>query len=118
MDNEKFKKIFIITGEYSGSMHAQKVVECLKAQDSNLIIEGIGDENLEKAGVKLFENHSKMSAVGLSQKILFNHLLLGKRVVDYLTKVYKPDLVLLIDYGAFNLNVSKFLKRHNIKTYY
>jgi len=112
------KKLFIITGEYSGSMHAVKVVECLKKQFPDIEIEGIGDENLAKAGVKLFENHSKMSAVGISPKIIFNHLLLGKRVVDYLTKEYKPDLVLMIDYGAFNLSVSKFLKKHNIKTFY
>jgi len=112
------KKLFIITGEYSGSMHATRVVECLRAKNPDIVIEGIGDENLEKAGVKLFENHSKMSAVGLSPKIIFNHLLLGKRLVDYLTKEYKPDLVLMIDYGAFNLNVSKFLKKHKIKTFY
>jgi len=118
MENEKFKKIFIITGEYSGSMHAVRVAECLKNLNPDLVIEGIGDENLEKAGVKLFENHSKMSAVGLSPKIIFNHLLLGKRLVDYLTKEYKPDLVLMIDYGAFNLSVSKFLKRNGIKTFY
>jgi lipid A disaccharide synthetase len=55
------KKLFIVTGEYSGSMHATKVVECLKSQYPNIQIEGIGDSNLENAGVKLFENHSKMS---------------------------------------------------------
>jgi lipid-A-disaccharide synthase len=112
------KKLFIITGEYSGSMHAVKVVECLREKYPDIIIEGIGDSNLENAGVKLFENHSKMSAVGLSPKILFNHIALGKRVVDYITKDYMPDLVLMIDYGAFNLSVSKFLKRNGIKTYY
>ena len=112
------KRLFIITGEYSGSMHATRVVESLKSKCPDIEIEGIGDDNLEKAGVKLFENHSKMSAVGLSPSILFNHIMLGKRLVDYLTKEYKPDLVLMIDYGAFNLNVSKFLKKHGIKTFY
>ena len=120
MENNKvnYKKLFIITGEYSGSMHAVRVVECLKSQNPDIEIEGIGDENLEKAGVKLFENHSKMSAVGLSPQIIFNHLLLGKRLVDYLVNDYKPDLVLMIDYGAFNLSVSKFLKKNGIKTFY
>ena len=118
MENSKFKKLFIITGEYSGSMHALRVVECLKSIYPDVEIEGIGDENLEKAGVKLFENHSKMSAMGISPKIIYNHLRLGKRLVDYLTKDYKPDLVLMIDYGAFNLSVSKFLKKHKIKTFY
>ncbi|MCM1264961.1 MAG: lipid-A-disaccharide synthase [Candidatus Gastranaerophilales bacterium] len=112
------KKLFIVTGEYSGSMHAVRVVECLKAKYPDIEIEGIGDENLEKAGVKLFCNHSKMSVVGLSPKILFDHITLGKRLVDYLTQDYKPDLVLMIDYGAFNLNVSKFLKKRGMKIFY
>lgn len=112
------KKLFIITGEYSGSMHATRVVECLKSINPDIQIEGIGDENLEHARVKLFENHSKMSAVGISPKIIFNHFLLGKKLVDYLTKEYKPDMVLMIDYGAFNLSISKFLKRNGIKTFY
>ena len=38
--------------------------------------------------------------------------------MDYLTQTYKPDIVLLIDYGAFNLNIAKFLKRAKIKTFY
>ena len=56
--------------------------------------------------------------MGLTPKILFDHLTLGKRLVDYLTKEYKPDMVLLIDYGGFNLNISKFLKKAGIKVFY
>lgn len=112
------KKVFIITGEYSGDIHAGKVAEALKAADSDIIIEGIGGENLKNAGVKLFSDQKKMGAVGISPKIIIDHLTLGKRVVDYLTKEYKPDLVLLIDYGAFNLNVSKFLKKAGITVFY
>lgn len=107
-------KLFIITGEHSGDIHAGKVVEELKKIcDSELIIEGIGGENLKNAGVKLFSDQKKMSAMGLSLKILIDHITLGKRLVDYLTKEFKPDLVLLIDYGAFNLNVAKVLKSKN-----
>lgn len=112
------KKIFIITGEYSGDIHASKVAECLKKKNPDIIIEGIGGENLKSAGVKLFSDQKKMGAVGLSPRIIIDHLTLGKRVVNYLTKEYKPDLVLLIDYGAFNLAVSKFLKKAGIKVFY
>lgn len=104
------KKIFIITGEHSGDIHASKVVDELKKIYSDVQIEGIGGENLKNAGVKLFSDHKKMSAMGISFKILIDHLNLGKRLVDYLKNDYKPDLVLLIDYGAFNLNVAKALK--------
>lgn len=114
------KKIFIITGEHSGDIHASKVVEELKKSCPDLIIEGIGGENLKKAGVKLFSDQKKMSAMGFSFKILLDHITLGTRLVNYLTKEFKPDFVLLIDYGAFNLNIAKFLKKNNkdIKIFY
>ncbi len=105
------KKIFIITGEHSGDIHASKVVEELKKIYPDVIIEGVGGENLKKAGVKLFSSHEKMSAMGISLKILINHLNLGKNIVNYLKNEFKPDLVLLVDYGAFNLNIAKVLKK-------
>ncbi len=112
------KKIFIITGEYSGDIHAGKVAEELRKLNPDIEMEGIGGENLKNAGVKLFSDQKKMGAVGLSPKIILDHFTLGKRVVDYLTKEYHPDLVLLTDYGAFNLSISKFLKKAGIKVFY
>lgn len=112
------KKIFIITGEYSGDIHAGKVAEELRKLNPDIEMEGIGGENLKNAGVKIFSDQKKMGAVGLSPKIILDHFTLGKRVVDYLTKEYHPDLVLLTDYGAFNLSISKFLKKAGIKVFY
>ena len=112
------KKLFIITGEYSGDIHAAKVVSELKKLNPAIEVEAVGGENLARQGVKLFSNHDKMSAMGLTPKIILNHIFLGKKVADYLTKEYKPDLVLLVDYGTFNLNISKLLKHAGIKTYF
>lgn len=112
------KKIFIITGDYSGDIHASKVAKALKTLNPDIIIEGIGGENLKAQGVKLLSDQKKMGAVGLSPKIIIDHILLGKRTIDYLKNIYKPDLVLLIDYGAFNLNISKHLKNTGIKVCY
>ncbi len=112
------KKVFIITGEYSGDIHASKVARKLYELNPRIEIEGIGGENLKSAGVKLFSDQKKMGAVGLSLGIIYNHILLGKRVVDYITKDFRPDLVILTDYGAFNLSVAKFLKKAGIKTVY
>ena len=112
------KKLFVITGEYSGDIHAAAVINALKNKYSDIEIEGIGGENLKAAGVKLFSDQKKMGAVGVSPAIIFNHIILGKRVVDYIVNEYKPDLVLMTDYGAFNLNVSKFLHKAGIKVFY
>lgn len=112
------KKIFIITGEYSGDKHASGVVRELKKIYPNVIIEGVGESNLENEGVKLFCNHKKMGKVGLTPKTIINHLSLGLKIVKYLKEEFKPDLVLLVDYGAFNLQISKHLKKAGIKTFY
>ena len=112
------KKSFIITGEYSGDIHAAKVVSELKKLNSEITVEAVGGQNLLAQGVKLFSTHDKMSAMGLTPKIIIDHISLGKRLVNYLTKEYKPDLVLLVDYGTFNLNISKLLHKAGIKTYF
>lgn len=112
------KKVFIITGEYSGDIHGGKVAEILKSQMPDIEIEGIGGENLKKAGVKLFCDHSKMAGFGLSLKMIVDHLSLEKRVSDYILNVFKPDLVLCIDYGTFNLRVAKRLKGKGIKVFH
>lgn len=112
------KKLFIVTGEYSGDIHASHVVKALSDMDSSIVIEGVGGENMRNAGVKLFEDHSKMSSVGLSPQIIINHIILGKKLVDYLKNEYKPDAVLMIDYGGFNIRIAGFLKRAGIKVLY
>lgn len=112
------KKLFIVTGEYSGDIHASHVVKALSDMDSSIVIEGVGGENMRNAGVKLFEDHSKMSSVGLSPQIIINHIILGKKIVDYLTHDFKPDAVLMIDYGGFNIRVAGFLKKAGIKVLY
>lgn len=113
------KKIFIVTGEHSGDIHASYIVRELKKLNSDIQIEAIGGKSLEAEGIKLFSDHSKMAVVGLDAiKSIFSHIKLGKRLVDYLSKEYKPDIVLLIDYGGFNLAIAGELKKHGIEVYY
>jgi len=118
MENKTRKKLFIITGDYSGDKHAGAVVSELKKLNPDIIIEGVGGLNLKNAGVKLFSTQEKMNKMGLTPKTIIEHFSLGRRIIDYLKNEFHPDLVLLVDYGAFNLQISKFLKKAGIKTFY
>ncbi len=109
------KKIFIITGEHSGDMHAGRVVQILKEHNSDLEIQGIGGKNLKEAGAEIFCDHSKMAGFGINFKMIIEHLSLENNVCKYILNEFKPDLVLLIDYGTFNLRVAKRLKGKGIK---
>lgn len=112
------KKLFIITGEHSGDKHAASVAKELQKADKDLVIEAVGGKNLADEGVKLFCDHSKMSSVGLNFKILIDHIMLGNRIVNYLKNDFKPDMVLLVDYGGFNLSIAKVLKKFGFKVFY
>lgn len=118
-ENIKKRKIFIVTGEHSGDVHASFIVKELKKINSDIEIEAIGGKCLEDAGVKLFSDHSKMAVVGLDAlKSIFSHIKLGKRLIEYLTNEFKPDIVLLIDYGGFNLRLAGALKKRGIEIFY
>ena len=43
------KKVFIITGEYSGDIHGSKVAGLIREQLPDVEIHGIGGENLKNA---------------------------------------------------------------------
>ena len=98
-------------------MHGACVAKFLKESIPEVEIEAIGGENLKNTGVKLFCDHSKMSGFGFSLKMAVDHLKLESKLVKYLLEDYKPDLVLLIDYGTFNLRVAKRLKGSGIKVF-
>ena len=112
------KKLFIITGEYSGDRHAADVVREIKKLNPSIEIEAVGGQNLAKEGVKLYCDHSKMSAMGFNFKIIMTHLRLGEQIAKYLKEEYKPDMVLMVDYGGFNLNLSKVISKFGFKIYY
>lgn len=112
------KKVFVITGEHSGDMHAGRVVEILKSQNPELEIHGIGGDNLKNAGATIFCDHSKMSGFGLNLKMIIDHLCLENNVCEYILDEFKPDVVLLIDYGTFNLRVAKRLRGKGIKVFH
>lgn len=112
------KKVFIITGEHSGDIHAGNVVRILKENNPDIEIHGIGGENLKNAGATLFCDHTKMAAFGFNIKMALEHLALEKEVSEYILDEFQPDLVLLVDYGTFNLRVAKRLKDSGIKVFH
>lgn len=113
------KKIFIVTGEHSGDIHASYVIKELKKLFPDIIISGVGAKEMSKAGASLFSDHSDMAVVGLdSFKKIPEHVRLGAKILKYLKNEFNPDLILLIDYGGFNLRLARELKKNNFKVFY
>jgi lipid-A-disaccharide synthase len=111
-------KIFIVAGDPSGDTHAATVVTALHAHcaqsQTALHCHGVGGDAMARAGVKLLDNQAHMGRVGLGAITgIPHHYLLGKRIIAHL-KQFKPNVVLLVDYGGFNLRLATALKSNGI----
>lgn len=112
------RRLFIITGDYSGDVHAASVVRALRQINPETQVAAVGGANLKALGVELVSDQSIMGRLGLSS--LFSapeHWLLGRKILKYLD-TFRPDAVLLIDYGMFNLWMAGQLKKRGIKVFY
>lgn len=104
-------RVFLLAGDYSGDIHAAAVVRALRAGRPSLQVSAVGGEHLEQEGVELVSNQSKMGKFGLGSLLAApEHWFLGKKILKHVLD-WKPDVILLIDYGMFNLYMAKQFKR-------
>ncbi len=111
--------VMIIAGETSGDMHGAKVVRAMRLKKRELFFCGIGGPSLQAAGVRLLAEASSLSVVGITE--IFSkatHLLNTLRLTKNMLKALRPDLLILIDFPDFNLNVAKTAKRLGITVLY
>lgn len=111
-------RLFLIAGDYSGDIHAGKVVRALRAEQPDILIEAVGGQQLKALDVPLLSDQSQMGLVGFGAVLgAPYHYLLGERILKHLAS-FQPDAVLLIDYGGFNLYMAAKLKKRGYKVFY
>ncbi len=110
------KKIFISTGEVSGDLHgsllSKALLEEAKKQSIYLEICGLGGERMKKEGVKILQDTTSISAIGIWEALplIFPTILIQKRFYKLLKK-YPPDCLILIDYMGPNIKIGTKLKK-------
>jgi len=113
------KCVMIIAGEASGDHHGAKLVKAIQKKDKGIFFCGIGDQALERAGVKILMRASELAVVGITEIIAkLPKLLEGLGIAKKLLKVLRPDLLILIDFPDFNLRVAKRAKKLGIPVLY
>lgn len=113
------KKIFISCGEFSGEQHAANLTKSLLKQNPNLEIYAFGSSLLAANGAKVIVDYKDYSFSGITEVIknLSKIFEAQKLITEKLLEI-KPDIVVLVDYGGFNLKLAKNIhqefKRLNI----
>jgi lipid-A-disaccharide synthase len=113
------KKIYIISGERSGDMHASNLVLALKELDTKIQFRGMGGDYSKDAGVDLAVDYAEVALMGFVE-VLFGF----RKVLRYLSLIkkdllaYRPDAVILVDYGGFNMKIAAFAKANGLAVHY
>ncbi|MBN2402454.1 MAG: lipid-A-disaccharide synthase [Spirochaetes bacterium] len=113
------KKVFIMTGETSGDVHAGMLVNAVKNLNNEIDFYGVGGENLKKENVKLLYNYKDFACMGIIEPLLklrFYKNALQNIYGFILSK--KINSVILVDFPGFNLRLAEKLKKNNIKIIY
>jgi lipid-A-disaccharide synthase len=112
-------KIFIIACEASGDAHGAQLVRSLKKINPEIEFEGLGGREMKQAGVRRFEEMTRISALGFGD-VLKKYFLYRRVFYRALERVreFQPDQLILIDSPAFNLRFAKKIRRRIPVIYY
>jgi lipid-A-disaccharide synthase len=112
-------KYFIIAGEQSGDLHGSNLVRELFIADKEAEILCWGGDLMESAGATLMMHYRKTAFLGFfvilkNLRTIARHLSLCKKQISE----KRPDVVILIDFPAFNLRIARYVKSLGIKVFY
>ncbi len=103
----------LIAGEASGDLLAAELVAALRGQLPDAKFFGAGGAKMSAAGVELAFDLTQHSVIGISD--VLKNLLQFRRLFDQLLALAierKPDVVIGVDYGGFNLRFGQAVKNH------
>src|SRR4051794_39216535 len=97
-------KFMVVAGETSGDLLASELVSALRDQAPDAVFFGAGGPKMAGAGVELAFDMTQHAVIGISD-VLKNYFKF-RRLFDQLLALAierKPDVVIGVDYGGFNL---------------
>jgi lipid-A-disaccharide synthase len=104
-------RVFVSTGEASGEVLAADLIGAMRARGVPIEADGFGGERLERAGVRLarrtagWASMGPLDAIAKIPKLLF----IAARAAAAL-RAQPPDLIVLVDFGAFNLRFAQMIR--------
>lgn len=112
-------RYYLIAGERSGDMHGGNLIRAIKRHDVQASFRGFGGDFMKDAGMDLVVHYEQMAFMGL-KALVANAWTIYQRIRFCKEDIqeYKPDVVILIDYGGFNRRIARFGKDHGVKIFY
>lgn len=106
-------KYYIIVGEASGDLHASHLMKELQKIDSEAQFRFFGGDLMQAVGGTRVRHYRELAYMGfipvlLHLRTIFRNMAFCKAdIVEW-----SPDVVILVDYPGFNLDIAKFVHSH------
>lgn len=113
-------KYYLIAGEASGDLHASNLMAELKRCDSTAEFRFYGGDKMAAAGGTLVKHYRELAYMGFVPVLAHLPSILKnmRRCKEDITQ-WKPDVVILVDYPGFNLQVADYVHKHHVcKVFY
>lgn len=112
-------KYYIIAGEASGDLHGSNLIKELHKLDNNASIRCWGGDKMEAAGATLVKHYRYLAFMGFIEVVknlptIFRNLAACKKDIV----IYKPDVLILVDYPGFNLRIAEWARQQGLKIIY
>lgn len=113
-------KYYLIVGEASGDLHASRLMMSLQREDEEAQFRFFGGDHMAAVGGERVRHYKELAYMGFVPVLLhLPTILKNMKVCKEDIVRWQPDVVILVDYPGFNLNIAKFLKKHTkIPVYY
>ncbi len=112
--------IAIISGELSGDLIGGALAEELRRLVPDVELWGIGSSAMQGAGVDLLADSAAWGAISITEAIRIVPKMLWKIAPILKSEIAKrkPDVLVLIDFGAFNVRAARYAKQIGLKVCY
>lgn len=112
-------RYYIIAGEVSGDLHSSNLIFYLKKLDPSAEFRAWGGDLMAGQGAEIVKHISELAIMGLYEVLAnINAIRKNFRFCKKDVLLYKPDVLILVDYPGFNLRIARFARKHNIKVFY
>lgn len=103
-------RYYLIVGEASGDLHASRLMHALKEEDPSAEFRFFGGDLMAAEGGKRVRHYKDLAYMGfvpvlLHLRTIFRNMAFCKQDIV----AWKPDVVILVDYPGFNLDIAKFV---------
>lgn len=113
-------KYYLIAGEASGDLHASHLMKALSEADHEAMFRFFGGDLMATVGGTMVKHYRELAYMGFIPVLLHLPTILSNmRMCKQDITAWQPDVVILVDYPGFNLEIAKYLKaKTQIPVYY